>query len=204
MADSKTLDMVFQKKSLAQLGSSEFREYDVYTSLALKRIQLDNGGTVCVPVSKIRYVDFPAIKPGERPRLELVTPLKYMLGMPPEGIDTLGNLVIFVNNVNNYIFHKMFAGIGIDYASTDPNGKEIYTFDYPLYAKLQITKRRDRSFHYPYTISCGEASSLVLLSTQAPLGSAGYDKQASAQLLRGTDNNREAEEANAWLRYEYF
>ena len=200
MFAARNFEGLYETIRLAEVGSSDFKDYNVSTSLAFKRMQMDNGGMVCVPISKLRYVK----EQGGDSRIEVVTKLGYLKGEPPAEAKELGNIVIFANRASPYQFHKLLEGSTMVRRGSDSSNVEVYSSTDQMYALLPAVKKRSKSSSYPFTISCNDCSSILLLSSQGALQATvpirdGQPGENSASLPHSLDA-----ESLAWLRNEYF
>ena len=200
MFATRNFEGLYETKMLAEAGSSDFREYNVLTSLALKRMQPDNGGMVCVPVSKLRYVK----SSNGDSRIDIITQLKYLKGEPPSEAKELGNVVIFANKANPYQFSKLLEGTTMVRKYFDSSEGEVYSSDDQMYVRLPVVKRRAKSLLYPFTISCSDCSSMRLLSSQGALQATISPKEEQPGARGDVTHNTLDSASLAWLRNEYF
>jgi hypothetical protein len=200
MFATRNFEGLYETKRLAEAGSSDFKDYNVSTSLALKRMQLDNGGMVCVPISKLRYVKDNS---GDS-RIDIITQLKYLKGEPPSEAKELGNVVIFANRASPYQLLKLLKGSTMMRKYSDDSEGEVYSSADQMYALLPVVKRRAKSLRYPFTVSCSDCSSIKLLSSQGALQATIQTKAeqpgANGAVMRNPLDNGSL----AWLRNEYF
>lgn len=198
---ARNFEGMYETKRLTEPGSSNFKDYNVSTSLALKRMQIDNGGMICVPISKLRYFKG---QNGES-RLDIVTQLKYLIGEPPREAAQLSNVVIFANRASPYQFSKLLEKSTMVRKNSDDSDGEVYSSADQMYALLPVVKRRVSSLRYPFTIICSDCSAIKLLSSKGtlqatiPTNAAGQSGEHGSVLRNPPDA-----ESLAWLRNEYF
>ena len=197
----RSFEGCYKEAELFELGSSSPKVYKVATSKELWTIEFGNGGLECVPVRKLRYVDAGLVH-GQRPRLEIVTDLSYMRGFGPAADSEIGKVVIFVNNFDTLQLHSLIKRGNFE-VERDHTGASVYTSEERLYAYLRVVKNRSRNSLYPYSISCYDNNSIVLLSSQASLDRYG-SQQVSSSVSSPDSHARDPQTAaETWLRREY-
>ena len=197
----RSFEGCYREAELFELGSSSPKVYKVTTSKGLWAIEFGNGGQECVPVRKLRYVDA-GLARGQRPHLEIITDLNYMRGFGPTVDSDVGKVVVFVNNFDSLQLHLLVKH-GNFAVERDITGASVYTSDEKLYAYMRVEKNKSKNSRYPYSISCHDNNSIVLLSSQASLDRYG-SQQVSSSVSSPDSHARDPQTAaETWLRREY-
>ena len=201
MFAARNFEWLHETKRLTEIGSSDFKDYSVSTSLALKRMQMDNGGMICVPISKLRY----SKTPNGDSRIDIITQLKYLIGEPPAEAPHLGNVVIFANRASPYQLSKLLEKSTMVRKQSNSANGEVYSSEEQMYALLPVIKKKASSLRYPFTIACSDCSAIKLLSSKGTLQDT-IPTNASVESGKHAPAPRNSIDSGslAWLRNEYF